>query len=96
MDPDTNELSDYIVTGRAGIAMGINQYWLNVKNLPNGIMKSLNFEQIIEWTKIQEEVFSADYSPEVLRANQDELDKWHKYEVYDEVDDSGPEAIYNR
>ena len=42
MDLDTNELSDYIITSRAGKATGINQYWLNVKNLQNGIMKSVD------------------------------------------------------
>ena len=94
VDPDTNELGDCMVISRAGKATGINQYWLNVKNLQNGIMKSVDFEQITEWTKIQEEVlFSADNSPEVLKAQQDELDKWHEYKVNDEVEDLGQEAI---
>ena len=58
-------------------------------------MKSFDFEQITEWSKIQEEIlFSANNSPEVLKAQQDELDKWH--EVYDEVDDLGQEAISTR
>ena len=57
-------------------------------------MKSVDFEQTTEWTKIQEEVlFSADNSPEVLRAQHDELDKWHEKKVYDDVDDLGQEAI---
>ena len=39
-------------------------------------MKLVDFEKITEWTKIQEEVFfSASNSPEVLKAQQDELDK---------------------
>ena len=90
VDPDTCELSDYMVINRAGKATAINQYWLNVKNLQNGIMNSVEFEQIKEWTKIQEEVlFSADNSPGVVKAQQDESDKWHEYKVYDEVDDLG-------
>ena len=97
VDPDTNKLGDYIVISRAGKATGINQYWPNVKNLQNGIMKSADFEQITEWTKIQEEVlFSADNYPEVLKAQQDELDKWREYKVYDEVEDLGQEAISTR
>ena len=60
-------------------------------------MKSVDFEQITEWTKIQKEVlFGADNSPEVLKAQQDELDKWHEYKVYDQVDDLGQEAISTR
>ena len=94
MDPDTYELSDYMVISRAGKATGINQYWLNVKNLQNGIMKSVDFEQTTKWTKIQEEVlFSADNSPKILKAQLDELDRWHEYKVYDKVDDLGQEAI---
>ena len=69
MDPDTYELSDYMVISRAGKATSINQYWLNVKNLQTGIMKSVDFEHSVEWTKIQEEIlFSADNSPEILKA----------------------------
>ena len=57
-------------------------------------MKSVDFEQITEWMKIQEEVlFSADNSQEVLEAQQDELDKWHEYKVYDEVNNLGQEVI---
>ena len=97
MDPDINELSEYMVVSRAGKATGISQYWLNVKNLQNGIMKSVDFEQITEWTKIQEEVlFSDDNSLDILEAQQDELDKCHEYKVYDEVDDFGQGAISNR
>ena len=49
-------------------------------------MKSVDFEQITEWTTILEEVlFSANNSPEVLKAQQDESDKWHKYKVYNEM-----------
>ena len=97
VDPDTNGLGGYMVISRAGKATGINQYWLNVKNLQNGIMKSVDFEQITEWTKIQEEVlFSADNSPEVLKAQQDGLDKWREYKVYDKVEDLGQEAISTR
>ena len=57
-------------------------------------MKSVDVEQITEWTKIQEEVFfSVDDSPEVLKAQQDDLDKWQECKVYDEEDDLGQEAI---
>ena len=57
-------------------------------------MKSLDFKQIPEWTKTQEGALrSANNSLGVLRAQQDELDKWHEYKVYDEVDDLGQEAI---
>ena len=85
------------VISRAGKVTAINQYWLNVKNLQNGIVKSVDFEQITEWAKIQAEVFlKAVNSLEVLRAKQVELNRWHEYKVYDSVDDLGQEAISTR
>ena len=75
VDPNPNELSNYMVTSRAGKAIGINQYWLNVKNLQNGITKSIDLEQVTKWTKIDEVLFSVDNSPEVLKAQQDKLGK---------------------
>ena len=94
IDPDTNELNDYLVVNRAGKASGIYRNWLNVKNMKNGRMQSVEFDKISQWTPVHEEVmYSAENSQEVLQAQKDELDKWKEYQVYEEVEDAGQDAI---
>ena len=94
IDPDTNELNEYLVISRAGKASGIYRHWLNVKNMKNGCMQSVDFDKISQWTPVHEEVmYSAENSQEVLQAQKDELDKWKEYQVYEEVEDAGQDAI---
>ena len=76
IDPDTNEINEYLVVSRAGKANGIYRHWLNVKNMKNGRMQSVDFDKISQWTPVHEEVIcSAENSQEVLQAQKDELDK---------------------
>ena len=94
IDPDTNELNEYLVISRAGKASGIYRHWMNVKNMKNGCIQSVDFDKISQWTPVHEEVmYSAENSQEVLQAQKDELDKWKEYQVYEEVEDAGQDAI---
>ena len=94
IDPDTNELNEYLVVSRAGKASGIYRHWLNVKNMKNGRMQSVDFDKISQWTPVHEEVmYSAENSQEVFQAQNDELDKWKEYQVYEEVEDAVQDAI---
>ena len=94
IDPNTNELNEYLVVSRAGKASGIYRHWMNVKNMKNGRMQSVDFDKISQWTPVHEEVmYSAENSQEVLQAQKDELDKWKEYQVYEEVEDAGQDAI---
>ena len=38
-------------------------------------------------------MYSAENSQEVPQAQKDELDKWKEYQVYEEVEDAGQDAI---
>ena len=62
--------------------------------MKNGRMQSVDFDKISQWTTVDEEVmYSAENSQEVLQAQKDELDKWKEYQVYEEVEDAGQDAI---
>ena len=96
VDPDTKQEGNFLVTLRSGKVKGGNKYWFNVRNMLTGEKKSLDLERI-EWTVIPEEIFyNQNDSAAVLQAQNDELDKWQQYNVYDEVDDDGQFAISTR
>ena len=95
-DPDTNKKERFVVVNRGGKATGIHKYWMNVKNISSGAIKCVNFEKL-QWTLIEEEVlYTSSNNPEVLVAQQVELDKWKEYDVYDEVEDLGQETVSTR
>jgi hypothetical protein len=96
-DPDTNEVGKFLVTGRAGKVSGGNRYWRNVKNLADEMMKSIDFSRVEDWQLLPDEVlFNFHDSAEVLQAQNDEFERWNKYDVYEEVEDEGQEAISTR
>ena len=45
-----------MIIGRAGKARGGNKYWFNLENLPEGDLKSVNFEGIFAWKELASEV----------------------------------------
>ena len=96
VDPDTKENGRFLVVSRAGKAQGQYHNWFHVKNLDNGILKSVNFSQV-EWSKAEEEVYyNASNSVEVTHAQAEELAKWKQYGVCIEVEDTGQPAITTR
>ena len=56
VDPDTKENGRFLVVSRAGKAQGQYHNWFHVKNLDNGMLKSVDFSQA-EWSKAEEEVY---------------------------------------
>ena len=97
VDPDSNLKEEYIVINRAGKAGGAHKYWMNVKHLTSGIMKSIDFENITDWTLLEDEVlYTENNNIDIINAQKDELEKWKEYNVYDEVDDTGQEVITTR
>ena len=46
-----------LVLGRAGKATGKNKYWINIKNLCDNTLQSLNLEELTSWKNMDEEVF---------------------------------------
>ena len=95
-DPDDEQVQEFLVMQRCGKVKGGNKYWFNVRNLATGQKKSLDLKTI-KWTMICEEIFyNSNDSAAVLQAQNDELNKWIQYDVYDEVDDDGQFAISTR
>ena len=77
-------------------AQGQYHNWFHVKNLDNGMLKSVDFSQV-EWSKAEEEVYcNASNSVEVAHAQAAELAKWKQYGIYTEVEDTGQPAITTR
>ena len=96
VDPDAKENGRFLVVSRAGKAQGQYHNWFHVKNLDNGMLKSVNFSQV-EWSKAEGEVYyNASNSVEVAHAQAEELAKWKQYGVYTEVEDTGQPAITTR
>ena len=96
VDPDTKENGRFLVVSRAGKAQGQYHNWFHVKNLDNGMLKSVDFSHV-EWSKDEEEVYyNASNSVEVAHVQAEELAKWKQYGVYTEVKDTGQPAITTR
>ena len=96
-DPDTHEVGEFLVISRGGKARGKYSNWFNVKNLHTSAISSVNFDVVSDCIRVKEEVFyNSMQSQEVALAQQCELSKWLEYNVYDEVTDSGQNAISTR
>ena len=97
------------ILGRAGKSTGIKKYWLNIQHIDdddksfsidwkNGVKdwKSATPDQI---SNEAEDVFIIEgrhSEKKVEEAKKEELDKWKKYKVYDEVSDNGQPNISTR
>ena len=101
-DPDTGKFTDCIVVSRAGkvgkTGSGSFKSWFNVKDTETQAMKSVDFEVVTDWEKVenQETIFSVEASHSVASAQLEELQKWKDYKVYEEVEDEGQEVISTR
>ena len=81
---------------RAGKATGKNRYWINIKDLTDNTLQSLNLEELTSWKNIDEEVLlnsATSDAIEVLSAKKKELDNWKRYNVYTEVPDKGQQCV---
>ena len=87
------------VLGRAGKASTSTKYWFNVEDKETGEEKSLNFEQLSDWRKVNEEIDLVTVSDtnsifsDVLQAKHVELRKLKDFDVYDVVEDVGQPCI---
>ena len=85
-----------LVLGRASKATGKNKYWINIKNLSDNTLQSLNLEELTSWKNMDEEVLlnsATSDTVEVLSAKKKELDNWRRYNVYTEVPDKGQQCV---
>ena len=62
IDPDTNEPNEYLVVSHPGKASGIYRHWLNVKNMKNGRMQSVDLDKTSQWTPVHGEVMNRKYT----------------------------------
>ena len=96
------------VISRGGKSSGKYANWLNVEDVSSGEKACLDFsESIVEWklgdmTESTEEdtintlITSVDEKQLIKEAKIKELDNWNKFNVYDEVADSGLSTISTR
>ena len=96
-DPDRNEWRKAMILSRAGKSSGMNKYWFNIKDLEDGSMKSVDFENINSWKNLNEEVLLCKNEMfDIEEAKLNELDNWKnnwKNKVYSEVDNEGQSQI---
>ena len=92
-DPDRNEWRKAMILSRAGKSSGMNKYWFNIKDLEDGSMKSVDFENINSWKNLNEEVLLCKNEMfDIEEGKLNELDNWKnncKNKVYSEVDNEG-------
>ena len=66
---------DSLVISRAVKASGKNKYWFNIKDLDGKTMNRLDFENIISWKNLSEEILLCEReSFEMIEAKPDELE----------------------
>ena len=95
-DPDSNQQSEFSILSRAGKAGGRHPNWLNVKNLDTGEIKAIDFTYI-DWSPVIEEVqYTEALSHGEVQAQQQELERWKRYNVYSEVEDKGQSTVTTR
>ena len=54
--PNSSTWHAALVLGRAGKATGKNKHWINIKNLSDNTLQSLNLEELTSWKNMDEEV----------------------------------------
>ena len=96
-DPDRNDWTKAMILSRAVKSSGVNKYWFNIKDLEDGSMKSVDFENINSWKNLNEEVLLCKNEMfDIEEAKLNELDNWKnnwKNKVYSEVDNEGQSQI---
>ena len=55
-DPDRNEWRKAMILSRAGKSSGVKKYWFHIRDLADGSMKKVDFENINGWKNLNEEV----------------------------------------
>ena len=66
---------DSLVISRAVKASGKNKYWFKIKDLDGKTMNRLDFENIISWKNLSEEILLCEReSFEMIEAKPDELE----------------------
>ena len=55
-DSDRNEWKKAMILSRAGKSSGVNKYWFNIKDLKDGSVKSVDFENIKSWKNLDKQV----------------------------------------
>ena len=90
--PNSSTWHSALVLGRAGKATGKNKYCINIKNLSDNTLHSLNLIELTSWKNMDGEILLNSATSdvvEVLSAKKKELDNWKRYNVYTEAPDIG-------
>ena len=87
-----------IVVNRAGKAKGVHRMWMNVKTIPQGDHKSVDFNAV-EWSARTECALITDSSfhdTAMMKAMATELHNLMDNDVFEEIDDVGQEYIHTK
>ena len=91
-----DEEDEFVVLSRNRKGVQGSKSWFNVKNVQNKIKKCVDFSSV-KWTKVGNEVLYNNHDPpDVIKAKDQELERWKQYDVFEEVEDVGQEAITTR
>ena len=96
---DSDDIKHVQVISRAGKATGKYSSWYNIRNINNGEIKAINWEDVQKWRPIeQEEVLisigkSDTIDTETSNAKVLELEKWRENDVYEVVPKSKQKSI---
>ena len=91
-----DEEDEFVVLSRNWKGVQGSKSWFNVKNVQNNIKKFVDFSSV-KWTNVCNEVLYNNHDPpDVIKAKDQELERWKQYDVFEEVEDVGQEAITTR
>ena len=97
--PDSSVVKDAIVISRPEKSTGVHKYWFNVKDVDTDAMKSINFNELKQWSYATEDILINSYNPnavDIIQAKSKELQNWKDHNVYSEVDNIGQSCISTR
>ena len=76
-DSDRNEWKKAMILSRAGKSSGVNKYWFNIKDLKDGSVKSVDFENIKSWKNLDKQVLLCKNGTfDIVETKLEELENW--------------------
>ena len=76
-DSDRNEWKKAIILSRADKSSGVNKYWFTIKDLKDGSVKSVDFENIKSWKNLDKQVLLCKNGTfDIVETKLEELENW--------------------
>ena len=76
-DSDRNEWKKAIILSRADKSSGVNKYWFTIKDLKDGSVKSVDFENTKSWKNLDKQVLLCKNETfDIVETKLEELENW--------------------